>query len=54
MLFVAFRYYQQNMVADDWVEDGPEGEETLDEPIGLPKYGPESISVEHTKQKKRS
>ncbi|XP_024030538.1 reticulon-like protein B21 [Morus notabilis] len=55
MLYVAFRYYQQTLVRDDWVEDDAEGEETWHEPIGGQRQGHGSIVVDNnTKQKKRS
>ncbi|KAM6579820.1 hypothetical protein CsatA_003594 [Cannabis sativa] len=59
MLFVAFRYYQQTMVIDDWVEEeSAEDEETWHDPIGgrrhwqVPPVPP--TLVDHNKLKKRS
>ncbi|PON92283.1 Reticulon [Trema orientale] len=54
MLFVAFRYYQQTIVIDDWVEEGAEGEETWYEPIGEQRQGHGPTIVDNNKQKKRS
>ncbi|GMN56974.1 hypothetical protein TIFTF001_026084 [Ficus carica] len=55
MLFVAFRYYQQTLVREDWVEDGAEDEDTWYEPNGgqRQEHGPTIVDT-NTKQKKRS
>lgn len=50
MLFVAFRYYQQKMVVDDWAEE----DETWHEPIGEQMQGRGPTVVDITKQKKGS
>ncbi|XVF48427.1 hypothetical protein PTKIN_Ptkin03bG0189200 [Pterospermum kingtungense] len=56
MLFVAFRYYQQKMVTDGWVEDeaGPDTGETWQEPMGRQRHGLGSSRVEPVKVKKGS
>ena len=58
MLFVAFRYYQQTIVIDDWVEEeSAEDEETWHDPIGgrrhwqVPPVPP--TLVDNSKLKKR-
>lgn len=54
MLYVAFRYYQQTLVREDWVEDGAEDEDTWYEPNGgqRQEHGPTIVDT-NTKQKKR-
>ncbi|KAJ7955626.1 Reticulon-like protein [Quillaja saponaria] len=55
MMFVAVRYYQQNLVRDDWVEDVAEGgEETWQSSIGEKIQGNGPTLVEVNKAKKGS
>lgn len=55
MLYVAFRYYQQTVVREDWVEEGAEDEDTWCEPNGGHRqdHGPTVVDA-NNKQKKRS
>ncbi|KAL5547489.1 hypothetical protein UlMin_002720 [Ulmus minor] len=54
MLYVAFRYYQQNLVTDDWVEEDAGDEDTWYEPIDEQKQGFGPTVVDNNKLKKRS
>lgn len=53
MLFVAFRYYQQSIATEDWVEDAAGEEDIWHEPIGRhePEHGPTLVDI--AKQKKK-
>ncbi|XP_015892572.3 reticulon-like protein B21 [Ziziphus jujuba] len=53
MLFVAFRYYQQSIATDEWMEDDAGEEDIWHEPIGRDEQGNGPTIVDITKQKKK-
>ncbi|XP_058186523.1 reticulon-like protein B21 [Rhododendron vialii] len=53
MLYVAFRYYQQSLATDNWVEEEQKCETTWKDPIGEHRRGRRTATVDVKKDKKR-